>query len=56
MAYLLSRGRSCSSTVAIGVAPLKSLTTGINNIAIGTTPMDALTSGACNIEMGIDAL
>ena len=56
MAYLLSRGRSCSRTVAIGVDPLKSLTTGTNNIAIGTSAADALTTGACNIAMGINAL
>ena len=56
MAYLLSRGRSCSRTVAIGVDPLKSLTTGINNIAIGEATADALTTGICNIALGMDAL
>ena len=46
--------RSCQ--VAIGIDPLKSLTTGINNIAIGGAAADALTTGICNIAVGMNSL
>ena len=45
MAYLRSRGRSCSRTVAMGIDPLKSQTSGDCNIAMGVYAADAITTG-----------
>ena len=53
MAYLRGRGQNGlrRKTVAIGIDPLKVLTTGIDNIAIGTSVADALTTGICNVAI-----
>ena len=58
MAYLRGKDQIglTRQTVAIGLDPLKALTTGIDNIAIGTTAADALTTGICNVAMGANAL
>ena len=58
MAYLRGKDQIglTRQTVAIGLDPLKALTTGINNIGIGTNAMDALTTGICNVAIGTDAL
>ena len=45
-----------SKTIAIGIDPLKALTTGIDNIAIGTSVADAVTTGICNVALGANAL
>ena len=56
MAYLRNRGRSCSRTIAIGVDPLKALTTGLNNVGIGVHALGASTTGCLNIAIGDTAL
>ena len=58
MAYLRDKHQRGlqSKTVAIGIDPLKALTTGIDNIAVGTSSMDALTTGICNVAIGANAL
>ena len=58
MAYLKDKDQYGlrRKTVAIGIDPLKSLTTGIDNIAIGTSVADALTTGICNVAIGANAL
>ena len=58
MAYLRGKDQVglTRQTVAIGLDPLKALTTGIDNIGIGTSSADALTTGICNVAIGANAL
>jgi len=58
MAYLRGKDQVglTRQTVAIGLDPLKALTTGIDNIGIGTSSADALTTGVCNVAIGANAL
>ena len=58
MAYLRGKDQVglTRQTVAIGLDPLKALTTGIDNIAVGTSVADALTTGICNVALGANAL
>ena len=58
MAYLRGKDQIglTRQTVAIGLDPLKALTTGINNIAIGTSSLDALTTGCGNVGIGPNTL
>ena len=58
MAYLRGKDQIglTRQTVAIGLDPLKALTTGIDNIGIGTTAMDALTTGIANIAIGVASM